>query len=478
MQCIGRGSYRPNRALADSIEAIIHSIVETRKPVVGVEINVHDADQSGNRFWMTYWHPFCNDSGQVIGINVAAEEITERKRAEAALRASEQQFRTLADAIPQLVWISEERGKISWTNTHLSDFAHDSSQSASDADWIESLRPEEHEEARRLWTSCLETGTAFEMELSLRRADNEAVTCLTRIVPFHDQGAAVRWIGTHVDISERKRRENHIQVISRELSHRTKNLMSVVMAIACQTAKGSESVGQYHKLFSERLAALAHCHDLLVRDNWGGVSPEELVAMQMKPFQETHAGRINTAGPFIFLQPEAVQNLGLALHELATNAIKHGALSTPEGMVSIRWSVNASAATVCVDWCESGGPAVVAPRRRGFGNVVIMRSCRVPSAERALSNLRRMASSGCSSFRAPSRSQRPQPLIHDGREAIGVGAASIGARRTTSGRDFTNPFRHRSVAAACSHRRRRRPARRKDNAFNGLGGGWGTRIRT
>jgi PAS domain S-box-containing protein len=359
-------------ALAESVEAIVRSIMETGEPVTGVEVNGQRADQNEERSWITYWHPLRIANGQIVGVNVAAEEITERKRAEAALRASEQQFRTLADAIPQLVWMSDAQGRISWANMHLSDFMHGPAGEMSQRDWIGSLQPAEHERARRLWAACVETGATFEMELSLRGIDGRPVPCLTRIVPLRDSNGTVgRWIGTHIDISERKRREDHIRLMSSELSHRTKNLMAVVMAIAAQTAKGSETVGQYHERFSARLTALAHCHDLLVRDKWVGASLQDVVAAQLKPFREAREGRVSAAGPPLILKPDAVQNLGLAFHELATNAMKHGALSGPRGEVSIRWLIDDAAETIRVHWQESGGPPVVPPRRRGFGDVVI-----------------------------------------------------------------------------------------------------------
>jgi two-component sensor histidine kinase len=176
---------------------------------------------------------------------------------------------------------------------------------------------------------------------------------------------------THIDISEQKRREEHIRFIIDELSHRSKNLLAVVMAVANQTAQYACDVGQYQMRFAERLQALAHCHDLLVKDSWHGASLHDLVAAQMRPFGETNTGRIDAAGPPIIMKPDAVQHLGLALHELATNASKHGALSGAQGEVLIRWQVDEAEDRVRIHWCEKGGPLVVPPQRRGFGHVVI-----------------------------------------------------------------------------------------------------------
>ena len=96
--------------------------MNTGDPVIGVEVAGQRADQTDERLWVTYWHPLRNSAGEIVGVNVAAEEITERKRAEAALRASERQFHTLADCIPQLVWMAEAGGKIFWFNNHWHEY--------------------------------------------------------------------------------------------------------------------------------------------------------------------------------------------------------------------------------------------------------------------------------------------------------------------------------------------------------------------
>ncbi|WP_019196216.1 PAS domain-containing protein [Afipia birgiae] len=359
-------------ALADSVEAIVRSIVESGEPVTGIEVAGQRADQVDERSWVTYWHPLHGRNGEIVGINVAAEEITERKRAEAALKASEQQFHTLADSIPQLVWMAEADGKIFWFNNHWYGYTGIPAGEILGRDWNKLLDPAVARKASEHWARSLATGTAFEMELSLCGKDGEYRPFLTRVIPLRDTNDIIyRWIGTHIDISEQIRREEHIRFIIDELSHRTKNLLAVVMAVANQTARQVGDVAQYQARFSERLTALAHCHDLLVRDSWHGASFRDLVSAQLKPFHETVEGRIEVVGPPIILKPDAVQNLGLAFHELATNASKHGALSAPDGKVSIQWLFNDAGDKVHVRWCESGGPVVAPPQRRGFGHVVI-----------------------------------------------------------------------------------------------------------
>ncbi len=356
-------------ALADSVEAIVRRVIETGEPVTGIEVAGQRSDDTEGRSWITYWHPIFGSNHEIVGVNVAAEEITERKRAEAALRASEQQFRTLADSIPQLLWISEANVRIFWFNLRLSEFAVVRAEDIPGQDWVAVLSPDI---GREDWVKSLEIGAAFETELHLCGKDGRYRPFLTRVVPLRDSnGAVYHWIGTHIDISEQKRREENIRLILDEQSHRSKNLLMVVAAIAQQTARYAEDVREYHAQFAERLAALAHSHDLLVKDNWNGAPLSDLVAAQLKPFGGVDHCRIDATGPPLVLNPEAVQYLGLAFHELATNASKHGALSGIRGHVSIQWLVDTENHKVCLGWRESQGPLVVPPRRRGFGHVVI-----------------------------------------------------------------------------------------------------------
>jgi PAS domain S-box-containing protein len=199
-------------ALADSVEDIVRSIMDTGDPVTGIEVAGQRADQIDERFWITYWHPLRSPSGEIVGINVAAEEITERKRAEAALQASERQFHTLADSIPQLVWMAEAGGRIFWFNNHWREYTGTPAGETSSDDWQAILAPASLHEARQRWAQALEAGTALEMELSLRGKDGQYRPFLTRAVPLRDSAAAIYgWIGTHIDISERKRSEQEIR---------------------------------------------------------------------------------------------------------------------------------------------------------------------------------------------------------------------------------------------------------------------------
>jgi PAS domain S-box-containing protein len=200
-------------ALADAVESIVRSIMETGDSVTGIEVAGQRADQAEKRFWITYWHPLRGPTGEIVGVNVAAEEITERKRAEAALQASERQFHTLADSIPQLVWMAEADGKIYWFNNHWHEYTGTPAGETSLHDWQLILAPASLDEARQRWERALAAGTALEMELSLLGYDGQYRPFLTRAVPLRDSAASIYgWIGTHIDISERKRSEHEVRI--------------------------------------------------------------------------------------------------------------------------------------------------------------------------------------------------------------------------------------------------------------------------
>ncbi|MFZ1895793.1 MAG: PAS domain S-box protein, partial [Rhodoplanes sp.] len=190
--------------------------------------------------------------------------------------------------------------------------------------------------------------------------------------PFRS-GDRLLVVASVVDITERKGHEEHIRFIMDELSHRSRNLLSVVLAIAHQTVEEATSFGEFQSNFESRLMALARSHDLLVEQGWSGASIEALIFAQLKPFVDDPAARLDAAGPPIMLTPLAAQNIGLALHELAANAMKYGALSSPEGRIVIRWEVDDRQMPnkFRLSWQEEGGPRVNPPSHKGFGHKVL-----------------------------------------------------------------------------------------------------------
>ena len=189
-------------------------------------------------------------------------------------------------------------------------------------------------------------------------------------------GSASELIGIARDVTSRKQRETHMHLLMREVTHRSKNLLAIIQAMARQTVKDSITASEFEQRFSARLRGLAASHDLLAARDWHGAAVGELVRWQLGPALDTAGPRIAIAGPDLYLNPEAAQNIGLAFNELASNASRFGALSDLSGQVAITWSIDpqgSEARRFHISWEESGGPAVTEPRRTGFGHKVVER---------------------------------------------------------------------------------------------------------
>ena len=217
----------------------------------------------------------------------------------------------------------------------------------------------------------MQTGETEELETSFELFGRKRSFYLL-IEPLRDdQGAVCGITSVAVDISERKTNEDQLRLLLRELTHRCKNLLAVIHAIARQTASRTRSVEDFLDRFSARLVAMGASHDLLIADDWHGASLRMLVEQQLGEHAESFGDKIDIDGEDVMLKPEAVQNIGLALHELATNAEKYGSLSDPQGQVSIKWQFCEEASKLKLVWEESGGPKVRPPERSGFGRAMI-----------------------------------------------------------------------------------------------------------
>jgi PAS domain S-box-containing protein len=191
-----------------------------------------------------------------------------------------------------------------------------------------------------------------------------------RLVHFESadhQRRPVSVVGTVQDITERKEDAEKLRLLMREVNHRARNMLGVVDAIAHQTV--ADSPEDYVGRFSERIRAFAAYQDLLVGSEWKGVGIEDLTRAQLSHFAALIGSRITLQGPKLHLNPASAQAIGLALHELATNAGRYGALSTDNGRVDVGWGTEGDSFTM--SWTERDGPPVSPPQRRGFGTVVM-----------------------------------------------------------------------------------------------------------
>jgi PAS domain S-box-containing protein len=181
-----------------------------------------------------------------------------------------------------------------------------------------------------------------------------------------NDGSIDYFVSVVEDISAQKHAEEQIHLLMREARHRVKNILGIVLAIARRTAARDPS---YFAVFTERIRALAAIQDLLIRTEWRGTDVEALVRTQLAHLADFFGSRIAVRGPKLHLNAVAAQAVGLALHELATNAGKYGALSTDAGRIEVSWRIDDDA--FMISWTESGGPSVRPPERQGFGTTLV-----------------------------------------------------------------------------------------------------------
>ncbi|SHO67284.1 Two-component sensor histidine kinase, contains HisKA and HATPase domains [Pseudoxanthobacter soli DSM 19599] len=222
--------------------------------------------------------------------------------------------------------------------------------------------------------TVLETGVPETVEASLRIGEKIHWYDL-RVEPLYEDGAISGLVCVAIDVTAHKEHQRQLKVMMRELTHRSKNLLAVVQGIARQTARTVDDVGTFVIRFSARLRALAGSLDLLVDSGWHGASLRELVDTQLGHVIEGSGERVVIEGENALLSPEAAQNVGLALHELATNASKYGALSVPAGRVRVAWQriTDGERPLFEVVWQEEHGPTVIDLGRKGFGRVMLER---------------------------------------------------------------------------------------------------------
>jgi two-component sensor histidine kinase len=243
------------------------------------------------------------------------------------------------------------------------------------ADWAGSVLPEDLLRQEELLHKTVRDGGRGEREFRIRRMDNGERRDIHAVetVRANAEGRVEWVVGTNLDITKRKQAEEHIRLLMGEVNHRSRNLLGIVQSIAKLSARHADPV-HYASDLSERISSLAACQNLLVASEWKGVNIADLARAQLSSFRDLIGYRILIDGVPARLRPSAAQGIGMALHELATNAAKYGALSNDDGRVRISWDVEAKETEpmFSMQWLEVNGPRVVAPTRTGFGRTVIV----------------------------------------------------------------------------------------------------------
>jgi PAS domain S-box-containing protein len=216
--------------------------------------------------------------------------------------------------------------------------------------------------------------TRYEREFRVHLPDGTVrdVVSISDISPDLD-GKERRTVGVFDDVTARRSAEHRQRILINELNHRVKNSLATVQSIAAQTLRSAPDLTSARSAFEARLVALAATHDVLTAESWHGARLSDVAASALAPFEATSRPQVDRSGPAVWLTAQRALALSLALHELATNAAKYGALSVPEGRVVIRWSQTAED-ELTLTWTETGGPQVTAPERSGFGTRLLERN--------------------------------------------------------------------------------------------------------
>jgi PAS domain S-box-containing protein len=288
------------------------------------------------------------------------------------LRRERERLRLALRAADAAAWEWTPPDKLNWDETFYELMGLDPSKDKPSLElFLSRIHPADQLKMR-------ESGKAIEAGREPRPRDEFRIVRPDGTIAWLENHRAVTFDGVHhiigitQDITRRKENEQRIMELMREVAHRVKNQYAVILAMIRETGKLTRSPAEFQTEINSRIAALARSHDLLVNGQWMGARIDEVVSAQLEPFCDS--GRCFISGPPAILKPMAVQYLGMAIHELATNSAKHGALSMKDGRIEINWSVDKTddgEKRLNFGWKEEGGPSFPNNDERGFGRQVL-----------------------------------------------------------------------------------------------------------
>jgi len=285
---------------------------------------------------------------------------------ERALNASDREFRELADFAPVMIWRSGVDQLCDWFNTPWLTYTGPPMIDEVGNGWARGVHPDDLQRCMATYVGAFQAREPFSMEYRLRRHDGEYRWLLDNGKPFYRDDRFAGYWGSCIDITAHRDAAHAQRVLVNELSHRVKNTLAVVQAMATQTFNGDRPMAESLAAFESRLRALAGAHDLLVTHAWEEVALRGVVETTIAP-HDPGGARIAIDGPPLMLTSATAVAIAMAVHELLTNAAKYGALATASGRVDLRWQFDAASERLRMNWKEIGGPPVVIPAHRGFG---------------------------------------------------------------------------------------------------------------
>ncbi|MCB2047388.1 MAG: PAS domain-containing protein [Novosphingobium sp.] len=301
-----------------------------------------------------------------------ASSAAAEKSHRAAIRDQELRYQHLADAMPQLLWSTRPNGLTDYFNQVWIDYTGEPAEASYGSGWLDFLHPDDRAPTGECWREAVESRKTYEIEYRLRNAEGEYRWMLARGVPMlDDRGEVTRWFGSCTDIDESKRSSELLEILSRELNHRIKNIFAVIGGLVSLTIRHRPEVAEAGRELQERILALGRAHDHVRASGTRFDSTEaqsSLIAMLkliVSPYQAGSRNRVTISGSDIAIDDRSATPLALFVHELGTNAAKYGALSTQDGSVEIELSRDNG--DCLIRWSEQGGPPVNRPGDDGFG---------------------------------------------------------------------------------------------------------------
>lgn len=353
----------------DDLPAAVAAWTEAGREGRSFNIEVRIRSAAGHWLWvLSRVEPIRSPAGAIVAWIGVSSNIDERRRSEEESRRRQARFEALVRASATIVFELDADGRRRRPNPAWREFVGPAFDDHPDQGWTAALHPDDGTQASRAWDLALREGRALDVEVRQWREAARAYRWVqAHIVPVPGpDGSVHEWIGALTDIHEKKIAAETQHTLVLELQHRVRNSLAVVRSLSIQTGRHAVDVPDFLRRFDGRLTALAHAHGLLTRSAEGSADLVELIHAVLRPFRSQHGAAISIDGPHLALGPTSATNLSLAFHELATNAMKYGALTKAEGRVELNWRLENG--FVDLVWRESGGPPAFPPKRKGFGS--------------------------------------------------------------------------------------------------------------
>lgn len=300
----------------------------------------------------------------------------ERARVEQALQASERFSRALVEGVPLLVWRAGGGGEWTWASPQWTDYTGQPEIDSHGAGWLDAVHPDDREAVVANWTAAELLGE-FRADYRVCHAvENRYRWFQTRATPvYDDEGHIIEWLGTSTDVDEMHQLQARQLLLLAELQHRVRNILTVVRSVFSRTVEAEGSIEEIADHYRGRLDSLARTQVIVTQRADGTVDLENLIRDELLSVSVSDGPLVRIEGPAVTLRSKEAEALGLAIHELATNALKYGAIKTPDATLDIRWATNmdyGDRSRLHLTWLEQGVPAVALhPVREGFGMELI-----------------------------------------------------------------------------------------------------------